>query len=169
MMPHQHYSGRIMLLPGGIEYRIYVAPFSLRYPSMDVWSIGCIFAEVLLGEPLFSGKNVVHQLELITDLLGTPSPEAVKKICNEKARCCLASMPEKAPVPLAKKFLSADPAALSLLERLLAFNPKERPSAKVICVNAEIFQQILMELENAFATRCRKHFWDNVASRSFLM
>ncbi|KAI5072438.1 hypothetical protein GOP47_0012544 [Adiantum capillus-veneris] len=104
--------------------------FSTYTSAVDIWSIGCIFAEVLLGKPLFPGKNVVHQLELITDLLGTPSPEAVKKICNEKARCCLASMPNKAPVAFATKFPSADPAALSLLERLLAFDPKDRPSAE---------------------------------------
>ncbi len=43
-------------------------------------SIGCIFAEILLGKPLFPGRNVVHQLELITDLLGTPSPEVIAKV-----------------------------------------------------------------------------------------
>ena len=47
--------------------------------TIDVWSIGCIFAEVLCGRPLFPGRNVVHQLELITDLLGTPGPEEVAK------------------------------------------------------------------------------------------
>jgi serine/threonine protein kinase len=41
---------------------------------------GCIFAEILLGKPLFPGRNVVHQLELITDLLGTPSPEVIAKV-----------------------------------------------------------------------------------------
>ena len=40
---------------------------------------GCIFAEILLGKPLFPGRNVVHQLELITDLLGTPAPEVIAK------------------------------------------------------------------------------------------
>ena len=47
--------------------------------TIDVWSIGCIFAEVLSGRPLFPGRNVVHQLELITDLLGTPGPEEIAK------------------------------------------------------------------------------------------
>lgn len=42
--------------------------------------MGCIFAEVLLGKPLFPGRNVVHQLELITDLLGTPAPEVIAKV-----------------------------------------------------------------------------------------
>jgi serine/threonine protein kinase len=53
----------------------------LQYtPAIDIWSIGSIFAELLTGKPLFPGKNVVHQLDIITDLLGTPSPEAVSRV-----------------------------------------------------------------------------------------
>lgn len=54
--------------------------FAKYSPAIDIWSIGCIFAEVLLGKPLFPGRNVVHQLELITDLLGTPSPDVINKV-----------------------------------------------------------------------------------------
>jgi serine/threonine protein kinase len=55
--------------------------FLMQYtPAIDIWSIGCIFAEVLLRKPLFPGKNVVHQLDLITDLLGTPSPDVISRV-----------------------------------------------------------------------------------------
>ncbi|KAG5037285.1 hypothetical protein AAZX31_07G096800 [Glycine max] len=104
--------------------------FSKYTPAIDIWSIGCIFAEMLSGKPLFPGKNVVHQLDLITDLLGTPPAETISRIRNEKARRYLASMPKKQPIPFSKKFPNADPLGLNLLERLLAFDPKDRPAAE---------------------------------------
>ncbi|KAL0414612.1 UNVERIFIED_CONTAM: Mitogen-activated protein kinase [Sesamum radiatum] len=104
--------------------------FSKYTPAIDIWSIGCIFAELLTGKPLFPGKNVVHQLDLMTDLLGTPPPETIARIRNEKARRYLSSMRKKRPIPLTYKFPNADPLALRLLERMLAFDPKDRPSAE---------------------------------------
>ncbi|CAK8563573.1 unnamed protein product [Lathyrus sativus] len=119
-----------------IATRWYRAPelcgsfFSKYTPAIDIWSIGCIFAELLTGKPLFPGKNVVHQLDLMTDFLGTPSPEAIARIRNEKARRYLSSMRKKKPVPLYQKFPNADPLALHVLERMLAFDPKDRPTAE---------------------------------------
>ncbi|XLU20138.1 hypothetical protein S245_056204, partial [Arachis hypogaea] len=52
----------------------------VRYtPAIDIWITGCIFVELLTRKPLFPGKNVVHQLDLMTDLLGTPSLEAIAR------------------------------------------------------------------------------------------
>uniref|UniRef100_A0A7N1A3Y5 mitogen-activated protein kinase n=1 Tax=Kalanchoe fedtschenkoi TaxID=63787 RepID=A0A7N1A3Y5_KALFE len=104
--------------------------FSKYTPAIDIWSVGCIFAEVLLGKPLFPGKSIVHQLDLITDLLGTPSPETILGVRNDKARKYLMEMRKKQPVPFSQKFPNADPLALRLLEKLLAFDPKDRPSAQ---------------------------------------
>uniref|UniRef100_A0A2P2LFV6 mitogen-activated protein kinase n=1 Tax=Rhizophora mucronata TaxID=61149 RepID=A0A2P2LFV6_RHIMU len=104
--------------------------FSKYTPAIDIWSIGCIFAEMLTGKPLFPGKNVVHQLDIITDLLGTPAVESISRIRNEKARRYLSSMRKKQPVPISQKFPNADPLALRLLERLLAFDPQSRPTAE---------------------------------------
>ncbi|KAM3331211.1 hypothetical protein ACQJBY_027312 [Aegilops geniculata] len=104
--------------------------FSKYTPAIDVWSIGCIFAEVLTGKPLFPGKNVVHQLDLMTDLLGTPSMDTISRVRNEKARRYLSSMRKKEPISFSHKFPNADPLALDLLQRLLAFDPKDRPTAE---------------------------------------
>lgn len=58
------------------------------------------------------------------------------QIRNEKARRYLGGMRRKNPVPFTQKFPNVDPLALRLLERLLAFDPKDRPSAEeVICGN----------------------------------
>ncbi|XP_047947077.1 mitogen-activated protein kinase 19-like isoform X3 [Salvia hispanica] len=120
-----------------VATRWYRAPelcgsFSAKYtPAIDIWSIGCIFAEVLAGKPLFPGKSVVHQLDLITDLLGTPSVDTISGVRNEKARKYLMDMRKKRSVPFTEKFPNAaDPSALKLLQRLLAFDPKDRPSAE---------------------------------------
>ncbi|KAL8046719.1 hypothetical protein ABFX02_08G192780 [Erythranthe guttata] len=104
--------------------------FSKYTPAIDIWSIGCIFAEVVTGKPLFPGKSVVHQLDLITNLLGTPSIDTISGVRNEKARKYLMDMRKKRTVPFAEKFPSVDPSALKLLQRLLAFDPKDRPSAE---------------------------------------
>ncbi|KAJ4878028.1 Mitogen-activated protein kinase 17 [Raphanus sativus] len=104
--------------------------YSNYTPAIDMWSVGCIFAEMLTGKPLFPGKNVVHQLELVTDLLGTPSPITLSRIRNEKARKYLSNMRRKEAVPFTHKFPNVDPVALKLLQRLVAFDPKDRPSAE---------------------------------------
>uniref|UniRef100_A0A0E0C5A7 mitogen-activated protein kinase n=1 Tax=Oryza meridionalis TaxID=40149 RepID=A0A0E0C5A7_9ORYZ len=110
--------------------------FSKYTPAIDIWSVGCIFAEMLMGKPLFPGKNVVHQLDLMTDLLGSPSGETISRIRNEKARQYLGNMRKKPRVPFSQKFPGADPMALHLLERLLAFDPKDRPTAAELCIKA---------------------------------
>ncbi|RDY14426.1 Mitogen-activated protein kinase 19, partial [Mucuna pruriens] len=104
--------------------------FSKYTPAIDIWSIGCIFAELLTGKPLFPGKSVVHQLDLITDLLGTPSLETITRVRNDNARKYLMRMQKKQPVPFEKKFPNADPLALRLLQKLLAFDPKNRLTAQ---------------------------------------
>ena len=118
-----------------VATRWYRAPelcgsFFTKYsPMVDVWSLGCIFAELLLGKPLFPGKNVVNQLELITDLLGSPKPETVKKIRNERARRYLEQLPRKEPADFSKVFPMASTGAREVIKKLLAFDQDERISA----------------------------------------
>ncbi|GJS32354.1 mitogen-activated protein kinase 9, partial [Tanacetum coccineum] len=45
--------------------------------AIDIWSIGCTFGELLTGKSLFLRISVVHQLDLMTDLIGTPSVDTI--------------------------------------------------------------------------------------------
>lgn len=54
--------------------------------AIDVWSVGCIFAELLGRKPLFPGKDYIHQLNLITDVIGTPDDADMEYIESDKAR-----------------------------------------------------------------------------------
>lgn len=54
------------------------------------------------------------------------------QVRNEKARKYLMDMRKKRPMPFAEKFPNADQSALKLLQRLLAFDPKDRPSAEEV-------------------------------------
>ena len=61
-------------------------PRCLPPQAIDVWSVGCIFAEMLGRKPLFPGKDYIHQLNLITDVIGTPGEEDIQYIQSEKVR-----------------------------------------------------------------------------------
>src|SRR5690606_25719627 len=54
--------------------------------EVDIWSTGCIFAEMLEGRPLFPGKDHVNQFSIITELLGTPPDDVIQTICSEHVR-----------------------------------------------------------------------------------
>ena len=94
--------------------------------AIDVWSVGCIFAELLGRRPLFPGKDYIHQLNLITDVIGTPDEEDIESIESEKARRYIASLPLKPPIPPERIFPNANPEAIDLLQRMLVFHPGKR-------------------------------------------
>eukprot|EP00178_Gracilaria_changii_P006135 TRINITY_DN204_c0_g1_i1.p1 TRINITY_DN204_c0_g1~~TRINITY_DN204_c0_g1_i1.p1 ORF type:complete len:511 (+),score=80.57 TRINITY_DN204_c0_g1_i1:146-1534(+) len=100
--------------------------------AIDLWSVGCIFAELLGGgKVLFPGKNSKHQFELITDVIGSPPPQAIEKLGNPQAKRVLMQFqnPNKPTRPLEQLFPNADPLAIDVLRGMLAFDPSERISA----------------------------------------
>jgi hypothetical protein len=94
--------------------------------SIDVWSVGCILAEMLGRKPLFPGTDYIHQLNLITDVLGTPSDADIGFVATENARRFLRGLPRKPRIPFEAIFPAASPLALDLLGQLLAFDPTRR-------------------------------------------
>ncbi|KAI4755483.1 mitogen-activated protein kinase [Aureobasidium sp. EXF-3400] len=94
--------------------------------AIDVWSVGCILAEMLSGKPLFPGKDYHHQLTLILDVLGTPTMEDYYGIKSRRAREYIRSLPFKKKIPWKAMFPKTSDLALDLLDKLLAFNPAKR-------------------------------------------
>lgn len=94
--------------------------------AIDIWSVGCIFAELLGRKPLFPGDDYIHQLQIISDVIGTASDEDLKFVTSEKARRFMKSQEIKPKVPFSKLFPEANEKALDLLDKMLEFNPAKR-------------------------------------------
>lgn len=97
--------------------------------AIDVWSIGCILAEMLGRKPLFPGRDYIHTLNLVCRVVGTPSVDEIARFPSEKARHYLSTMPPAPRSDFALLFPDADPRALSLLDQLLVFDPAVRITA----------------------------------------
>ncbi len=98
--------------------------------AIDIWSVGCIFAEMLARRQLFPGKNYLNQLQLILSVVGTPSEEYVKNVGSERVKAYLQSLPPRKPVELSVLFPNASSLALDLLRRMLQLDPKKRLSSE---------------------------------------
>eukprot|EP00003_Mantamonas_plastica_P033559 TRINITY_DN968_c0_g1_i2.p2 TRINITY_DN968_c0_g1~~TRINITY_DN968_c0_g1_i2.p2 ORF type:complete len:204 (+),score=79.42 TRINITY_DN968_c0_g1_i2:707-1318(+) len=94
--------------------------------AMDMWSVGCIFAELLGRQPLFPGKDYLQQIDMITDTLGSPSEEDIEQITNEKARRYMRSLPNKEGVSFEELYPNGSDNAIDLLYKMLTFNPEKR-------------------------------------------
>lgn len=98
--------------------------------SIDLWSVGCILAEMLGSRALFPGRDYHDQLARIFEVLGTPFKEDCDGIKSSRARAYIRSLPRKEKMPWKAMFPSASDLALNLLERLLTFNPMRRISVE---------------------------------------
>ncbi|KAF4724496.1 hypothetical protein FOZ63_032379 [Perkinsus olseni] len=113
---------------------------------VDMWSVGCIFAEILTKKPLLPGESNCHQLELTLELTGVPSEDAIRKIGNDKLLELIRETDEdwEEPMNLMEIFLdslvkldedNADrysygceeyPAEVDIINQLLKFDPDDR-------------------------------------------
>ncbi|KAL9272627.1 Mitogen-activated protein kinase 3-like protein [Drosera capensis] len=98
--------------------------------SIDIWSVGCILAELLGRKPLFPGKGTLHQLQLIHQILGTPHEDDLLFVSDPKARNFIKKLPRSYGVDFFRMYPGADPLAIDLLKKMLTFDPSKRITAK---------------------------------------
>lgn len=94
--------------------------------SVDMWSIGCILAELINGNPIFPGKSTYNQLELILEVLGKPSLENITSMNSENARTLIENLPLKSRSPFTSFFKTTDAFIVDFLRRSLEFDPNKR-------------------------------------------
>jgi len=100
-----------------------------RYDErIDVWAVGCVFAELMGRRPLFPGGDYLEQLRLIISKVGSPEKEDLEAIPTPAARTFIESLGKVKKTPWKQLFPGAPELALDLLDKLLSFNPKKRIS-----------------------------------------
>ena len=97
--------------------------------AVDLWSVGCIFAELLLNEPLFQAKGEIEMISMIFKLLGPPTRESWPDYHTMPLAKTI-TLPAPHPPQLRQKFPYITAAGLDLLSHLLAYDPERRITAE---------------------------------------
>ncbi|CAI5445070.1 unnamed protein product [Caenorhabditis angaria] len=99
--------------------------------AVDIWSVGCIFAELLQRKILFQAAGPIEQLQMIVDLLGTPSQEAMKYACDGARNHVMRAGPRPSNLQtLYRLSQQTTDDAVDLLVKLLQFDPDKRASVQ---------------------------------------
>ena len=124
--------------------RWYRAPEAILSPEtydkpVDIWSIGCILAELLGRQPLFPADNNLDELQKIISVLGSPSETDLEFITDEKIKNFVLRLAKRTKQSFNLMFSNANPVALDLLGKMLTFNPKKRYTVEQ-CISHPYFE-----------------------------
>ncbi|QUC22142.1 uncharacterized protein UV8b_06383 [Ustilaginoidea virens] len=110
--------------------------------AIDMWSVGCIFGELITREPLLRGSNEVDQMAKIFELCGVPTDDSwpgFRKLPNAR-NLKLPKNPQTTGSVIRARFPNMTTAGASLLDSLLALDPNRRPTARDM-LQHEYFRQ----------------------------
>ena len=97
--------------------------------AVDIWSVGCILGEMLLGKPLFPGTSTMHQISSLLEVTGRPTAEDVAAINSPFAATMLQSINPSKPKALSSILPRTGEDGLDMIKQCLQFNPTKRFSA----------------------------------------
>uniref|UniRef100_A0A8W8HTT1 Protein kinase domain-containing protein n=1 Tax=Magallana gigas TaxID=29159 RepID=A0A8W8HTT1_MAGGI len=96
--------------------------------KMDIWSVGCVFFEILSLHPLFPGSNEVDQIAKIHDIMGTPDSSVLDKL--KKSRGMNFNFPQKKGTGIERLLPHCTQEAIELIYQMCTYDPDERITAK---------------------------------------
>lgn len=147
--------------------------------AVDMWSVGCIFAEMITREPILQGKNEVDQVSQIFELCGIPTEDSwpgFRKLPNARSlrlpRPTSSSAPTTATL-IRAKFPGLTKAGTGLLSDLLSLDPRGRPTAAEMLTHEYFRQDPKPKPESMFPTfpskagqeRVRRHHEPHAPAR----
>jgi len=106
---------------------------STRYgKAVDMWSLGCIFGEMLGGKPVFQGSSTLNQLEKICEAVGRPSADEIEAMRSPFARTMLDSLqvPNNPPKKWSELYRRESDDAVDLMDKLMQWDPVKRLPAR---------------------------------------
>ncbi|CDW76604.1 serine threonine-protein kinase mak [Stylonychia lemnae] len=116
--------------------------------KVDIFAVGCIMAELFTLQPLFPGEDAIDQFKVLIKILGTPKDSKwsdfsrlFKRISNK-----MQDLPNYKKKDLQEIITEASPEAVEIIERMLTYNPNDRPSAEELMLDPyfeEIHNQYL--------------------------
>jgi renal tumor antigen len=96
--------------------------------KMDVWSMGCVFYEIISLHPLFPGTSEVDQISRIHNVLGTPDDNVLNKFKN-KTRTISFNFPKKSGTGIDRLIPHASSDSIDLMYKMCTYDPDDRISA----------------------------------------
>jgi mitogen-activated protein kinase 15 len=122
------------VLTENIATRWYRAPEILLCSNsygkpIDVWSLGCVLAEMVMQRPIFQGSSTLSQLEKIFEVTGKPLPEDLHYIRSKSSLNVIENMEIKERRSIRDLLNTSDKHLVDLLERIFQVDPRKRPTA----------------------------------------
>ena len=138
-----------------------ISPHQVYSEAVDLWSIGCILAELLMRKPLFPGTSEANQVQQIFEIMGYSSAAELTFPVNTDVQVFMDKHCKGPAKPLEGIISGASPAAMSLVKALLTVDPVQRVNAE----NALRYEwladaEVLHDYSRDYMTRPPADFFD---------